>query len=82
MKIVNIHDAKSNLSKLLEGAERGESFIIARAGKPIAKVLKLDAQPTPKRIGFMRGRGRIPDDFDTMLQDEIADAFEGRVDRR
>lgn len=82
MKIVNIHDAKSNLSKLLAGAERGEPFIIARAGKPIAKVLKLDAHTKPKRIGFMKPRGRIPDDFDTMLRDEIAEAFEGIVGRR
>lgn len=77
MLIVNIHDAKTRLSRLVEMAARGESFIIAKAGKPMVKVVPLDA-PEPKarkRIGFAEGLYNVPDDFDTMFQEEIEDMF-------
>lgn len=77
MQTVNIHEAKTQLSKLIEQAVKGESFIIAKAGKPLVKVTKLDA-PSPqtkKRIGFMTGQIQVPSDFDAMGKDEIANLF-------
>jgi len=80
MKTVNIHEAKTQLSRLIEGAVKGESFVIAKAGKPLVKVTALDEpEPKPvKRRGFMAGQISIPDDFDTMFADEIVDMFEGK----
>lgn len=77
MQTVNIHEAKTQLSKLVDQAANGESFIIAKAGKPLVKVTKLDA-PEPqaqKRLGFMQGQIQIPQDFDAMGKDEIAKLF-------
>jgi prevent-host-death family protein len=68
MKTVNIHEAKTQLSKLVEEASKGESFIIAKAGKPVVKVTPLSA-PTGsqvRRLGFMAGQISVPDDFDEM----------------
>lgn len=79
MRTVNIHEAKTHLSRLVERAARGESFVIARAGKPLVKVVPLDA-PTPgkaKRLGFMAGQIAVPDDFDRMGSAEIERAFSG-----
>jgi antitoxin (DNA-binding transcriptional repressor) of toxin-antitoxin stability system len=79
METVNIHDAKTNLSRLIAKAVAGEPFIIAKAGKPLVKVEALIPQ-TPKRksrIGFMVGEGTVPDDFDTMMQSEIEKMFYG-----
>jgi prevent-host-death family protein len=79
MQIVNIHEAKTQLSKLVEQAANGEPFIIAKAGKPLIKVMALSA-PTGaqmQRLGFMAGQSTVPDDFDTMAQGEIAHLFEG-----
>jgi prevent-host-death family protein len=79
MKTVNIHEAKTHLSRLLAGVANGESFVIAKSGKPVA-----DLTPTGKkrkrRIGFMKGMGQVPDDFNSMFADEIADMFEGKYD--
>jgi len=75
----NIHDAKTQLSRLVEQAAKGESFIIAKAGKPMVKVIALDA-PDPsqvKRFGFMAGQINVPDDFDRMGETEIVRMFEG-----
>jgi prevent-host-death family protein len=79
MKTVNIHEAKTQLSRLVEAAARGESFVIAKAGRPLVKVTALDApeRPQRKRRGFLAGRISIPADFDTMGADEIARQFEG-----
>lgn len=77
MQTVNIHEAKTHLSKLIERAVNGESFIIAKAGKPLVKVTKLDV-PEPqanKRLGFMKGQIQIPTDFDKMGKDDIAKLF-------
>jgi prevent-host-death family protein len=79
MNIVNIHEAKTQLSKLVDQAAKGESFIIAKAGKPLVKVTALTA-PTGKkmrRIGFMAGRIKIPADFDRMGDKEIEALFGG-----
>jgi prevent-host-death family protein len=77
MGTVNIHDAKTNLSRLLEQAARGESFIIAKAGRPMVKVTALDA-PAPgqaRRLGFLAGEISVPDDFDRMGQAEVEQLF-------
>lgn len=63
MKTVNMHEAKTNLSRLVEGAVAGEPFVIARAGKPLVRVERLEG-PAPRRIGFLDGQGEIPADFD------------------
>jgi prevent-host-death family protein len=79
MKIVNIHQAKTHLSKLVEEASNGESFVIAKAGKPLVKVMALKA-PTGaevKRLGFLAGQISVPDDFDRMGQEEIEGMFGG-----
>ncbi len=77
MQIINIHEAKTQLSKLVDQAVNGESFIIAKAGKPLVKVTRLEAQDAsaPKRIGFMKGQIQVPDDFDVMGAAKIANLF-------
>jgi prevent-host-death family protein len=75
MDIINIHEAKTHLSRLVDDAVHGESFIIAKAGTPLVKVVALDAPEEPKRIGFLEGEILVPDDFDTMGADEIAALF-------
>ena len=77
MRKVNIHDAKTHLSRLVDRAAKGEGFIIAKAGKPLVKVVPLDARDTsvPRRLGFLVGEIAVPDDFDRMGQDEIEHQF-------
>ena len=77
MRSVNMHEAKTHLSRLVEAAARGEPFLIARAGKPVVKVVALDAPEAAHRIGFLAGRISVPDDFDSMAADEIRDMFSG-----
>jgi prevent-host-death family protein len=79
MKTVNIHEAKTQLSKLIEEASKGEAFVIAKAGKPVVKVTALSA-PTGaqlRRLGFMAGQISVPDHFDRMGKEEIERIFEG-----
>ena len=78
MKIVNIHEAKTHLSRLAEEAARGEPFIIAKAGKPLVKVVPLDTPPArpQQRLGFLKGRISVPADFDRMYEEEIQRLFE------
>jgi prevent-host-death family protein len=80
MRKVNIHEAKTHLSRLVEEAAKGESFVIAKAGKPMVKVVPLDAPAKRKvrRLGFLEGQFKVPDDFDRMAEDEILALFEGR----
>ena len=82
MKSVNMHEAKTHLSKLVEAAARGESFVIAKAGKPMVKVVPLEpAEPAKSRFGFLKGvYPPPPEDFDAMFQDEIIAMFEGEPD--
>lgn len=81
-KQVNIHEAKTHLSRLVDQAAKGESFIIARAGKPMVKVVPLEEEPAKptSRLGFLKGQIKVPDDFDTMHQEEIIRLFEGEED--
>ena len=82
METVNIHEAKTHLSRLIEKAAKGEAFIIAKAGKPMVKVIPIEEKEAPKkrRIGFMKGEIVVPDDFDTMMADEIEEMFYGNRD--
>jgi prevent-host-death family protein len=77
METVNIHEAKTHLSRLIEKAAQGQPFIIAKAGKPMVKVIPIDQPSDAKvqRIGFMAGQFTVPDDFDQMGSDEVADLF-------
>ena len=75
MITVNIHEAKTQLSKLVEQAAQGEAFVIAKAGKPLVKVAGLDAPDAPQRLGFLEGEIAVPKDFDRMGEDEIAALF-------
>jgi prevent-host-death family protein len=79
MQTVNIHEAKTHLSRLVEQAAKGESFVIAKAGKPLVKVTPLDAPVAGqvRRLGFMQGRIVVPDDFDRMGSSEIERLFGG-----
>jgi prevent-host-death family protein len=79
MRTVNIHEAKTNLSRLVDEAAKGEPFIIAKAGKPLVKVMALDA-PTGtqvRRLGFLAGQIAVPEDFDRMGSAEIEKLFGG-----
>jgi prevent-host-death family protein len=77
MRTVNIHEAKTQLSSLVEKAAKGEPFIIAKAGKPLVKVMALDVPDASARrpLGFMKGEISVPDDFDRMGQEEIERLF-------
>ena len=77
MQTVNIHKAKTHLSRLIEQAAGAESFIIAKAGKPMAKVVPIDAPANPpkRRFGFLVGPIGVPSDFDTMFQAGIEGMF-------
>jgi prevent-host-death family protein len=79
MLTVNIHDAKTRLSKLVDQAAQGEAFIIAKAGKPMVKVIPLGKTEagTANRLGFMAGEFSVPDDFDRMGGGEIENLFAG-----
>lgn len=81
MNVINIHQAKTHLSRLIERAAKGESFVIAKAGKPMVKVVPLGAPEAAnvKRIGFMAGELSTPDDFDRMGEEAIAALFNGET---
>ena len=75
MNTVNMHEAKTQLSRLVDRAARGEAFVIAKAGKPLVKVSAVDAPVEPKRLGFLKGEIEVPEDFDSMGGREIAALF-------
>jgi prevent-host-death family protein len=70
-----MHEAKTQLSRLVARAAKGESFVIAKAGKPLVKVTAIDAPAKPRRLGFLKGEIAVPEDFDRMGEDEIAKLF-------
>jgi prevent-host-death family protein len=81
MQTVNIHEAKTHLSRLVEQAAKGEPFVIAKAGKPLVRVTSLDAPVAGqvRRLGFMAGRIVVPEDFDRMGNAEIERLFGGEA---
>jgi antitoxin (DNA-binding transcriptional repressor) of toxin-antitoxin stability system len=77
MKKVNIYEAKTRLSRLVEEAAAGRDVVIARAGRPVARLTRLVGAGGKRRLGLLDGRFRIPDDFNRPLPDEVLRAFEG-----
>lgn len=75
MITVNMHEAKTQLSKLVDRAAAGDSFVIAKAGKPLVRVVALEAPTIPERLGFLDGEISVPDDFNSMGEVEISGLF-------
>ena len=76
MLTINIHEAKTHLSRFVEQAAAGEEIIIAKAGKPIAKLVSLQSMPSCRNLGMFKGQLNVPDDFDAPLSDEVIALFE------
>jgi prevent-host-death family protein len=77
MRIVDVNEAKAQLSRLLDEAVGGESFIIAQHGRPLVKVVPFDAPEVPRRVGFLAGAIQVPADFDRMGAKVIASSMSG-----
>jgi prevent-host-death family protein len=78
MEIFNVHDAKTHFSRLLDRVAQGEEIIIAKSGRPVAKLVRMTAEP--RKPGRLKGRVRIAPDFDEPLPEEIMKAFRGEQD--
>ena len=78
MRMVNIHAAKTQLSRLVEAAAAGEEIIIAKSGKPVDRLGPLAGPGRVRRLGILAGKLHVPEDFDAPLPDEVIEAFEGR----
>ncbi len=78
MQTVNIHEAKTQFSRLVDAAAGGEEIIIAKAGKPAARLVPMERVKVTRRFGGLKGKIRIADDFDAPLPDDVVAAFEGR----
>lgn len=79
MKTVNMHEAKTHLSKLVEQALQGQPFVIAKADKPLVQVTMIETV-SPQRTGFLKGQVEIPEDFDDMAAEDIKQLFEGETE--
>jgi len=77
MHTVNVHEAKTHLSRLLEEVSAGGEIVIAKAGKPIARLVPMEPKRPKRQFGWLEGKGWIADDFDAPLPDDLLDAFEG-----
>ena len=78
MRTVNVHAAKTQFSRLVDDAARGEEIVIAKAGKPVARLAPFRVAKVKRRLGTLAGKLRVSEDFDAPLPDDILDAFEGR----
>ena len=78
MPTVNVHAAKTQLSRLLDVAAAGEEVVIAKAGRPVARLVPIEPRKERRKLGTLAGQFRVPDDFDGPLPDELLDAFDGR----
>jgi prevent-host-death family protein len=79
MHIVNIHEAKTQFSKLVESAMNGEETIIAKSGKPVAKLIPISLEKPKRRLGVLKGKIKIADDFDAPLPEDTLSSFEGHL---
>lgn len=79
MRQVNIHEAKTHLSQLVEDAARGDDIVIAKAGKPVARLVGIASTRPPRRPGLLKGKIQIADDFDAPLPPDVLDTFKGDV---
>lgn len=78
MESVNIYEAKTHLSQLLDKAARGEDVVVCRNGKPLARITRLEGGKRPIKFGVLKGKLRVADDFDSPLPDDVLAEFEGR----
>ena len=76
--IISIHEAKSHLSRIVDEVAAGAEVIIAKAGRPLAKLSPLSTPVKKKKLGLLKGKVKVPDDFNEPLPDDIAAGFEGR----
>jgi prevent-host-death family protein len=76
--IINIHEAKTHLSRIIDEVAAGAEVIIAKSGKPMARLVPLVETPRPKRLGLLKGKIKVSDDFNAPLDEEIISSFEGR----
>jgi prevent-host-death family protein len=77
--VVNVHEAKTHLSRLIDQVAAGGEIIIAKAGRKVARLVPLDAGVRPKKLGGLKGRIKVPDDFNAPLDGRVVAAFEGRL---
>ena len=76
--VVNIHHAKTHLSRIVEEAAAGREVIIAKAGRRVARLVPIEPKPRAKKLGGLKGRIQVPDDFNAALEAAVIAAFEGR----
>lgn len=79
MRTINIHEAKTHLSRLVDEVSAGEELTIAKAGKPLARLVPIKSAKRVRKPGFLKGKIRIASDFDAPLPSELLDAFEGKA---
>ncbi len=77
MPAVNLYDAKTNLSSLVDRAARGEEIVIAKGGRPMARLVPLDRRTAPRRLGLFANQIQVFENFDDPLPDDVMAAFEG-----
>ena len=75
--VINIHQAKTHLSRIVDEVAAGREVIIAKAGRQVARLVPIDSKPRPKRFGGLKGRVKVPDDFNAPLDAAVIAAFEG-----
>jgi prevent-host-death family protein len=75
--IINIHDAKTHLSRIVDDVAAGAEVIIAKAGKPMARLVPLESKVRAKKLGLLKGRIEVPDDFNAPLPPQVLADFEG-----
>ena len=78
MTTLNIHAAKTHFSRLLEEVAGGEEIVIAKAGRPVARLVPIEAPTSQRKLGILKDKLLVPDDFDAPLPDDLIAAFEGR----
>ena len=76
--VVNVNEAKTHLSRILDEVAAGADVVIAKAGKPVARLVPIDQVPKPKQLGLLRGRIKVPDDFNAPLRADVLADFQGR----
>lgn len=79
MRIINIHEAKTHLSRLVDEVSAGEELTIAKSGKPLARLVPIRPPKRVRKPGFLKGKMRIASDFDAPLPNQLLDAFEGKA---
>jgi len=77
MGTVNTHEAKTNLSRLIDEVQKGAEVVIARANRPVARLVPIREKPSPRRPGYLKGKVRVDADFDAPLPPDVVHAFEG-----